>query len=205
MKNGASNALDFISGFAMHWYWDKVIPPQLIDQTHAKYPDKILLNTESSVGDKPWETHSPILGSWSRGEKYALAMIEDLQHYVSGWIDWNLILDETGGPSYVNNTVDAAVILNTTNYREFYKQPIFYVIAHFSKFIPPDSIRIESTLTGFRSGSIKTVAFLRPDQTIVIILYNKSDKSRIISFTDDLRGSYELELQPRSINSFVFA
>lgn len=205
MKNGHENALDFLTGFAVHWYWDQYVPPQILDRTHFKYSDKILLNSESSVGDKPWETHGPILGSWDRGEKYILAIIEDLKHYVSGWIDWNLMLNENGGPSYVNNTIDAAIILNSTTFNEFYRQPIFYAMAHFSKFIPPDSIRIESTLTGFRSHLIKVVAFLRPDDKVTIILYNKSDKIKIISFTDDTRGSYELVLKPRSVNSFVFA
>lgn len=205
MKTGAANALDFLSGLAVHWYWDRYVPAQVLDVTHSKYPDKILLNTESCVGDKPLETHGPVLGSWSRGEKYALAIIQDLKHHVGGWIDWNLILDENGGPTYINNTVDAAVILNSTTYSEYYRQPIFYVMAHFSKFIPIDSIRIDVTLTGWKSRIIKTVAFLRPDNKITIVLYNQSDKTKIISFTDESRGSFELILKARSINSFVFA
>lgn len=159
-----------------------------------------------------------------------MGIIEDLSHYVAGWIDWNLILNEgkkksirlliliefnihflpsiilneEGGPSYINNTVDAAVILNSTTKNEFYKQPIFYVLAHFSKFIPPDSVRIYSKLNGFRARNIKTIAFLLPDNTVTVILYNHSDKLRIIDFTDDLRGSYEIQLEPRSIVTVVY-
>lgn len=205
MKLGASNAMDFVSGLAVHWYWDRFIPPTVLDLARDKYPDKILLNTESALGDKPLETHGPILGSWSRAEKYALGMIQDFQHNVQGWIDWCLVLDESGGPSYVNNTIESPVVFNTTGGNEFYKQPIFYVLGHFSKFIPPGSVRIESNLSGFRSNQIEAVAFLCPDNTVTIIFYNKSNKLRLVEFTDELRGSYQIELQPKSITSFVFA
>lgn len=177
----------------------------LLDRTHEKFPDKILLNSESCIGDKPWEKHGPILGSWLRAEEYALGMIQDFDHHISGWIDWNLLLNEQGGPSYVNNTVDAAIVLNTTTKNEFYKQPIFYVLAHFSKFIPPDSVRVEANLNGFRAFTIKTVAFLCPDNRVTVILYNNSDKLRIIDFTDDVRGSFEFHLEPRSITTFIYA
>lgn len=40
--------------------------------------------------------------------------------------------------------IDAAVIVNETS-QEFYKQPIFYGIGHFSKFIPPGSKRVDVT------------------------------------------------------------
>lgn len=205
MKHGSPNAIDFISGIAFHWYADKFVPPFFIDIAHKKYPNMILLNTESTLGDKPWETHRPILGSWSRAEAYALGIIQDLQHHVAGWIDWGLILDESGGPNYVNNTVEAPIIFNTTTTNEFYKQPIFYVLGHFSKFTPPGSVRIESKLKGFQSNKIKIVAFLCPDRTVSMILYNQYNRQRSIKFTDNLRGSVTIELMPRSITSFVFA
>lgn len=107
----------------------------------------------------------------------------------------------------MNNTIEAAIILNTTTNNEFYKQPIFYVLGHFSKFIPPGSVRIESTLSGSQIGTlyIKVIAFLCPDNTVTIILYNRSRKQRIIEFTDELRGSYEIKLEPQSISTFVYA
>lgn len=205
LKRYAPNAMDYVSGLAVHWYWDRMIPPILLDKAHDKYPDKIILNTESCVGDKPYEHHGPVLGSWERAEKYALSVIQDLQHFVGGWLDWNLVLDESGGPSYVNNTVDAAVVFNTTSKNEIYKQPIFYVLGHFSKFLPAGSVRIDSQLRGIRGRHIKSVAFLCPDNTVTIILYNSSNKKKTIDFTDDERGSYEINLEPRSITTFVYA
>lgn len=205
MKNGASNAMDFVSGLAVHWYWDRLVTPQVLDAAHNQYPDKIILNTESSIGDRPGQFHGPVLGSWSRAEVYAMGIIQDLQHHVSGWIDWNLVLNERGGPSYVNNFVDSAVILNSTTNDEFYKQPIFYSLGHFSKFIPPESVRIAANLSGYKSSTIKTVAFLCPDNTVTVIFYNDSNKDRIIEFTDELRGTYEIKLEARALTTFVFA
>lgn len=60
---------------------------------------------------------------------------------MSGFLDWNLALDTKGGPN-VNLPTDAAVIVNASS-GEFYKNPIFYNLAHFSKFIPPGSRRVD--------------------------------------------------------------
>lgn len=112
MEEAHADAVNYLDGFAVHWYWDKLAPASLLDQTHDRWPDKLILNTESCIGDKPFQTHGPLLGSWERAEEYIKAYIEDLQHSVNGWIDWNLVLDEAGGPNYTNNTVDAPVIMN---------------------------------------------------------------------------------------------
>lgn len=112
MHEAHNRSLEYLDGFAVHWYWDKVAPASLLDKTHANWPGKLILNTESCLGDKPYQTHGPLLGSWERAEEYVRAYMEDLQHSVNGWIDWNLVLDESGGPNYTNNTVDAPVIMN---------------------------------------------------------------------------------------------
>lgn len=106
---------DFVDGHAVHWYWDKLVNANVLDETHQKYPDKLMLVTEACSGDKPWEVHGPVLGYWPRCEDYILDIIENLSHNVQAWIDWNMILDETGGPNYVSNFVDAPIIVNTTS------------------------------------------------------------------------------------------
>lgn len=69
-----------------------------------------------------------------RGETYATNIIENMKNWVSSWIDWNIALDMTGGPNWVNNFVDSPIIVNSVA-DEFYKQPMFYVLGHFSKFV----------------------------------------------------------------------
>jgi glucosylceramidase len=70
------------------------------------------------------------LGDWRRGEKYAEDIIENLENWAIGWTDWNLCLNEGGGPSWIGNWVDSPIVVNASA-DEFYKQPMFYAIGHF--------------------------------------------------------------------------
>lgn len=65
-------------------------------------------------------------------------MFQNLSHWVTSYVDWNLSLDLNGGPNYYNFSCDAPIIINKTS-NEFYKNPIYYVLGHFSKFMPPGS------------------------------------------------------------------
>lgn len=99
------NATEFLDGIAVHFYADKEVPASMLSETASLYPDKFIISTEACAGDKPWDVHGPVLGSWTRFELYTLDIIEDLNNFVSAWIDWNLILDEEGGPNYARNYV----------------------------------------------------------------------------------------------------
>ena len=96
--------------------------------------------------------------------------LQDLNNYVTGWVDWNLVLDTQGGPNWVGNYVDSPVIVNASA-NEFYKQPLFYAMAHFSKFVLPRSRRIGYTISN--DTLIECVAFLRPDNNVAIVLQNR--------------------------------
>uniref|UniRef100_A0A1I8P631 Glucosylceramidase n=1 Tax=Stomoxys calcitrans TaxID=35570 RepID=A0A1I8P631_STOCA len=197
------DVLKYLDGFAVHWYWDEMFGPELIDQAMRSFPNKLLLNTESCVGDKPWETHGPELGSWERAEQYIRAYLQDLQHNFNGWIDWNLMLNEQGGPNYVNNNVDAPIVVNTANYSEFYKQPMFYGIGHFSKFIRPDSKRIKVSVNSLQN-TVDAVGFLRPDDTIALIILNSAPIPQDITINDSVRGSCTVNVPSRSIHTMLY-
>lgn len=109
------------------------------------------------------------LGDWGRAESYMLDLIQNYQHWMTGFTDWNLVLDRQGGPNWVRNFVDAPIIVNPET-DEFYKQPTYYALAHFSKFIPPGSMRIGTENTNYEDG----VAFLTPENEIVFVMYNRS-------------------------------
>lgn len=100
---------------------------------------------------------------------------QDLNHWVQGWVEWNLALDKTGGPTWVSNFIDSPIIIDKTA-DEFYKQPTFYAIGHFSKFISRGSVRIKLT----QSSVIKSVGFKRPDGAVVIVLYNRYNERSAI-------------------------
>lgn len=202
MDRGHPNATKFVDGMAVHWYWDGVAPAGLLDQAASLYPDKLIFNTEASLGDKPFQTHGPILGSWDRAESYITDILQDLKHNVHGWIDWNLLLNEIGGPNYAKNYVESAVVVNSTTGQEVYKQPIFYALGHFSRFIIEGSARFETTSS---SSGVTVVGFERPDQRTVLVFYNKNWNSVDVTIKDPTRGTIRLPIAPKSVHSILYA
>ncbi|KUF96328.1 hypothetical protein AM588_10008039 [Phytophthora nicotianae] len=80
--------------------------------------------------------------AWFRAQRYGHDIMSDLNNHVAGWVDWNLLLDHTGGPNHKGNLCDAPIIL-TKNETDFIIQPMYYFIQHFSKFIPVGSRRVD--------------------------------------------------------------
>ncbi|XP_020285849.1 glucosylceramidase-like isoform X1 [Pseudomyrmex gracilis] len=159
---------NIVSGIAVHMYFDFKVSPTVLDEVKRDYPEKLILITEGCIG--VFEKKKVILGSWRRGEFYAQNILENLSHWASSWIDWNIALDTNGGPNYIGNYVDSPIIINVTA-NEFYKQPIFYAIGHFSKYIVPGSVRIGTILENLEKG-IQSVAFFTPDHGIVLVILN---------------------------------
>jgi len=162
----------YIDGLGVHWYTQS--PYDGLSWTHQLMPDKFILATEACNAYLN-EEHVPLLGSWYHGERYAADIINDLLNYVAGWTDWNIWLDEYGGPNWVGNFVDAPIIVNVTG-QEFYKQPMYYVLGHFSKFVLPDSVRIEIKVDGFEGKSndqLQAVAFSTPQGYYAVVLHNR--------------------------------
>jgi glucosylceramidase len=97
--------------------------------------------------------------------------LQDLNHWVTGWVDWNYALDMQGGPTWIDNFVDSPVIVNAKE-KEFYKQPMFYGLGHFSKFITEGSKRVKLTRQKNSQSGLEMVAFMRPDHVVVIVAFN---------------------------------
>lgn len=104
----------------------------------------------------------------------------------------------------MEGVTDGPIILSP-NFQEMYKQPIYYVMAHFSKFIPPGSIRIETKLTGQNTSAISALAFSRPDKKIAVVLYNNDTQTTLpLSIQDKITGTMKIKLKPKSINTLVY-
>ncbi|XP_015601455.1 glucosylceramidase [Cephus cinctus] len=190
---------NYTDGVAFHWYWDNLIGSSVLDATHDEFPDKFLIMTEACAGAYPTDVEKVMLGSWTRGESYILDIIENLSHWTTGWIEWNLALNEKGGPSWTTNFVDSSIIVNAEN-DEFYKQPTYYALAHFSKFIPRNSVRIDLP----SSSDIKSVAFITPTNDTVIVLYNKNGTAQDLSIKDPNRGYINVKLPGSSIHTIIY-
>ena len=64
--------------------------PGVLDYVHNQYPDKFIMFTEACTGANPWDLQKVLLGSWERGQEYVNDVITNLNHWATGWVDWNL-------------------------------------------------------------------------------------------------------------------
>jgi glucosylceramidase len=153
----------YLWGLGLHWYVsdDYAASARVL----AKHPDKKILFTEGCV-----EKASNI-GLWQNGERYARNIIGDLSNGVCGYIDWNIVLDQRGGPNHVGNFCDAPVMVDTRT-REIRYNASFYYIAHFSKYVLPGARRIASQGA---PAALQTIAFQNPDATLVAVVVNPTD------------------------------
>ncbi|XP_069191273.1 uncharacterized protein [Procambarus clarkii] len=199
-------AARYVDGVAVHWYTDALHGPEHLDHTHQLFPDKFIIYTESCIvpglmffNDAGEE--AVVLGSWSRAESYAASIIQVVNHHVSGWVDWNLALDMDGGPNWASNQVDAPIIVNKRA-DEFYKQPMFYVMGHFSKFVVAGSRLVPSTVD---HKNIHTSAFLHPDGHTVLVLLNTGEEAREVSVGVGDQGVANLLLPAKAIQTVIIA
>jgi glucosylceramidase len=65
---------------------------------------------------------------------------------VTGWIDWNIVLDHIGGPNHVGNSCGAPIMINTET-KQIYYTPIYYVLTEFSKTIRPGDKAVQTSKT----------------------------------------------------------
>ncbi|XP_045599901.1 putative glucosylceramidase 3 isoform X2 [Procambarus clarkii] len=190
----------YIDGTAVHWYSDRYVGPDVLDQTQALDPDKFLLYTEACQGYDVEGSLSVMLGSWARAEEYAHFVTQAVNHHSTGWVDWNMALDTLGGPNWANNFLDAPIIVNAEA-GEFYKQPMFYALGHFSKFVLPGAERITSSTT---QTTLESVAFNDPSGRGVVVLLNTGDGGIDVS-VDDGSGSYlNYNMPAKSIQTILY-
>ncbi len=156
-------AARFVWGAGFHWYvTDDFDHVQMV---HDFYPEKKLLFTEGCVEG------GARLGEWSGGETYARSMINDLNHWAVGWIDWNLMLDVEGGPNHVGNYCSAPIIGDIEHDRLIFNSSYYY-LGHFARFVRPGARRILCRATG---EELLATAFLNPNGMIAVVVLNQRD------------------------------
>ena len=191
-------AAKFVWGIGYHWYepWSGGDPMfDNVKLVHETFPDKPLIFTEGCVD--AFDPHR--IGEWKFGERYGRSMINDFNNGTVGWTDWNVLLDERGGPNHVDNFCFAPVHANTKTGEITYLSS-FYYIGHFSKFIKPGARRIASSPS--RSQLLST-AFENPDGKIAVVVMNASEKPA--AYWLWVAGdAAELNSPPRSIQTVVF-
>ncbi|CAG9854467.1 unnamed protein product [Phyllotreta striolata] len=189
--------LEYIDGAAIHWYFDTKYNAFNLEETHREYPDKFMLYTEACNFA---QNNRASLGNWQNAEKYANNIIENLNNWVVGWMEWNMALDLNGGPTYINNSVESSITVNASG-QEFFKQPSYYAIGHFSKFLPRDSVRIYSSRC---DPDLEIVALKRPDGGVAVIILNQSNDIQRRTIVDSAKGEISLNVSPHSISTILY-
>jgi glucosylceramidase len=191
-------AAKFVWGIGYHWYepWSGGDPMfDNVRLVHETFPDKQLIFTEGCVDS--FDANK--IHEWKFGEQYGRSMINDFNNGTVGWTDWNILLDERGGPNHVDNFCFAPVHANTKTGELTYLSSYYY-IGHFSKFIQPGARRIASSPS--RSQLLST-AFMNPDGTVSVVVMNPSEKKA--SYWLWLNGNAaEANSPPHSIQTLVF-
>uniref|UniRef100_A0A8C4XJX2 Glucosylceramidase n=1 Tax=Falco tinnunculus TaxID=100819 RepID=A0A8C4XJX2_FALTI len=201
---GNATGARYVAGVGVHWYLDSIVPASCsLDATHKLFPDHFLLYTEACSGFLTLRS-SVSLGCWERGDHYSHSILTVLNHFVAGWTDWNLALDLEGGPNWVKNYVDSPVIVDSSK-DVFYKQPMFYHLGHFSKFIPEGSRRV-----GLHSSrrcllcQLEHVAALRPDGTLVLVVLNRFGLDVPFGIQDPAVGFINTVAPANSIQTYLW-
>lgn len=191
--------LKYAAGTAVHWYNSTYdVFPESLDRIHELQPDLHLIQTEGCVdSDKPawqddswyWDTTATDWGfEWAKEEdkylhrpyvpayRYARDIIGCFNHWVEGWIDWNMVLDQEGGPNHVANWCVAPILVDTT-LQEVYFTPLYYVMGQFSRYIAPGAKRIDFNLGS--DSHLQVTAVANSSWDIAVFILNEGEEEAL--------------------------
>ena len=218
-----SASAKYFAGTAVHWYestYDYF--PDELDRAHEAAPEKLLVETEGCIDaevpvwqddDWYWQKEATDWGfTWREEEKkylhpkyspvnrYARDIIGCLNHWVNGWVDWNMVLDRQGGPNWFKNWCIAPVIVDPEQ-DEVYFTPLYDVMCHFSKFIRPGATVLASECA---DDELMAVAAETPDGGHVIVCFNPGDTPRTVRI-EGLSEDVRIELDAQALQTVVLA
>ena len=194
---GDPEASKYAWGMGFHWYQSWSGGDKMFDNVkivHESYPDKNLMFTEGC----PESFNPAMYNYWGLGEAYGRSMINDFNNGTVGWTDWNILLDETGGPNHVKNFCFAPVHADTKTGQLIYTNSYYY-IGHISKFVRPGAKRIISSAS---RSQLLTTAFINEDGKISVIVMNQS-KLKITYNLCIGHSAAEVKILPHSIQTLV--
>jgi glucosylceramidase len=192
------DAAKYVWGIGFHWYevWTGGEPMyENLSRVQETWPDKKLLFTEGCVEKFDAAKYQ----YWPNAERYGKSMINDFNQGTVGWTDWNILLDQTGGPNHVGNFCFAPVHADTQKGQLVYT-PSYYYIGHFSKFIRPNAKRVSTSSS--RSHLLCT-SFINDDGKIATVVMNQSDQKITYKLYIGL-WAVEETILPHSIQTLVY-
>jgi O-glycosyl hydrolase len=180
-----------------------------VAEWRAAYPGLPLWMTETCLfWAIPWAGKLPVT-DFSDGDFFGQQIAAELENGTSAWVYWNMILDESGGPWLVDlkhnnpehNAQQPLVVINRTTQAVSYTG-IYYYLAHFSRFVPPGSVRI-GVQGPSASSDVRVLAFERPDGHTVVEALN----SGLVEASVHVEWRHKMlpiDLPARSISTLVW-
>jgi glucosylceramidase len=211
----------YYDGMAIHWYGSTFdYFPESLQFTHNKAPNKYLIQTEACVDSEIpkwkddqwyWEKEATDWGwDWAPEKdkhlhpkyapvnRYARDIIGCLNNWVDGWVDWNMVLDKQGGPNWFKNWCVAPIIVDP-DADEVYLTPIYYTMAHFSKYIRPGAVVIDVENP---DQDLMVTAAKNTDNSIAVVLFNEGAVAK--SFTLNLNEKYiDVKISAQAIQTII--
>lgn len=190
-------AAKYVWGTGYHWYenWSGGEPVyDNVRRVYEAFPNKNLLFTEGCK--EAFDINK--IKDWKLGELYGRSMINDFNNGTVGWTDWNILLDEKGGPNHVGNFCFAPIHANTITGELMYTNEYYY-IGQFSKFVRPGAKRVISSSS---KSTLLTTAFLNKDGKLAVIVMNQGNNKIPYHLWIDQKAVSTTSL-PHSISTLV--
>lgn len=192
---GDPEAAKYVWGVGFHWYetWAGGEPMHgNVAEVKAAYPDVQVLLTEACVEGFERDRYQ----HWPNAERYGAAVVGDLNAGAVGWIDWNVLLDETGGPNHVGNFCFAPIHADGGG---LVYTPSYYYLGHFSKFIRPGAERVSAVSS---QSKLRTTSFRNPDGSLATVVLNLGDDPVAYRFSVGTREA-ATTIPPRAIQTLL--
>lgn len=190
-------AAKYVWGIGFHWYENWTggnMQFANVKRVNEAFPDKNLIFTEGCK--EKFNIHG--VNDWTLGERYGNSLVNDFNSGTVAWTDWNILLDETGGPNHVGNLCFAPVHANTKTGELIYTNAYYY-LGHFSKFIRPGAKRIVSSSS---RDHLQTTAFINTDGKIVVVVLNMTNETIPYHVWINGQGA-ETKSLPHSISTLI--
>lgn len=190
-------AAKYIWGIGFHWYETWTGSDMQFDnlkRVKEAFPDKNLIFTEGCV--ERFDLSK--VNEWWLGERYGKSIINDFNAGTVAWTDWNILLDEKGGPNHVGNFCFAPVHADTKAGKLIYTNAYYY-LGHVSKFVQPGAKRIVSAPS---RDKLVSTAFLNPDGSVAVVVMNASDEKLTYNLWIDGQAVETTSL-PHSMSTLV--
>lgn len=179
-------------GIAFHWYSGDHF--EALDLVRREYPDKQMIISESCIENNKFGGDDQI----GNAQRLCHEMMGDLNHGMTAFYDWNMLLDQDGGPNWVGNFCQAPFLFDTKK-KVLMPQLILQYFEHISKHLVRGSRRIDFSKY---TDALDVTSWKRPDGKIVLIVMNRENEAKPVNVRLEGQAA-SFVLFPKSIASGV--